>query len=109
MTNRPTDIELPAGWDWDHVEWARAKYSMREDMVPIAQGPNVVAWGTIGSVRTIGGKGYRMVTAGDYAPADKRNESLMLALERLRWKCREIEEHAQWIIGGMKPHEYIPF
>lgn len=49
-----TDIEqdyveqgytLPAGWTWAHVAECRAKYSIDEIRVPVAVGPQVVAWG----------------------------------------------------------------
>jgi hypothetical protein len=51
MTERPTDITLPAGWTWEHVEASRAKWDIAANMVPIAVAPGVVAWGTINSVR----------------------------------------------------------
>lgn len=58
---------------------------------------------------TSGGKGYRMRPAGDYAPVDKQTEKILADLHRLKWQCRDIVDHAEWILGGMKPHEYIPF
>lgn len=51
MTDRPTDITLPAGWDWDRVEASREKWGIGENMVPIANAPGVTAWGTVNSVR----------------------------------------------------------
>lgn len=53
MNNRPSDIPLPEGWDWDRVEAARVANNMNDNWVPVAQGPNVVAWGTIQGVRAI--------------------------------------------------------
>lgn len=50
MSNRPNDILLPQGWDWDRVEQHRARYGVAEDMVPetaYGSGP-VTAWCTIG-------------------------------------------------------------
>lgn len=50
--NRPSDIPLPAGWDWDRVEAARAKWGIGDDKVPVAVVPGAcVCWGTINSVR----------------------------------------------------------
>jgi len=47
-----SDIPLPAGWTWERVEIARAKWGIGTDMVPIATVPGCcVAWGTINSVR----------------------------------------------------------
>lgn len=50
-TERPEDIELPAGWTWDLVEERRAKWGIGPNMVPIANAPGCTAWGTINSVR----------------------------------------------------------
>lgn len=49
--NRPADITLPAGWTWDRVEDARARWNIASNMVPVATGYGCVAWGTINSVR----------------------------------------------------------
>jgi hypothetical protein len=51
--NRPADITLPEGWTWDRVEASRAKWGIADNMVPIANGPGVCAWGTINSVRLL--------------------------------------------------------
>ncbi len=46
------DIKLPVGWDWARVEAERQKWNIADNMVPLTSGPgNVVAWGTINSVR----------------------------------------------------------
>jgi hypothetical protein len=51
VSNRPAEIKLPDGWDWDRVEARRAKWGIADDMVPIATVPGAaVAWGTIDSV-----------------------------------------------------------
>lgn len=50
-TNRPADIPLPAGWTWEDVEAARARWDIGPNMVPVALAGGVVAWGTINSVR----------------------------------------------------------
>jgi hypothetical protein len=53
--NRPADIKLPAGWDWDRVEAARAKWGIEDNFIPVAVVPGAaVAWGTINSVRSKG-------------------------------------------------------
>lgn len=52
MPERPADIELPAGWDWDRVESQRRRWDISDDMVPVVVVPGAaVAWGTINSVR----------------------------------------------------------
>lgn len=49
---RPSDIALPIGWTWEHVEAQRAKWDIAANMVPIATVSGAcVAWGTINSVR----------------------------------------------------------
>lgn len=49
---RPADITLPDGWTWERVEAQRAKWSIDDNMIPIATVPGAcVAWGTIDSVR----------------------------------------------------------
>lgn len=37
--------ELPAGWTWEHVATARAKYGVGAIYVPIAAAPGCVGWG----------------------------------------------------------------
>jgi hypothetical protein len=52
LQNRPAEIQLPLGWDWERVESQRAKWSIGDNMVPIATIPGAcVAWCTIDSVR----------------------------------------------------------
>jgi hypothetical protein len=52
LQNRPAEIKLPHGWDWDRVEAQRAKWSIAEHMIPVATIPGAcVAWCTIDSVR----------------------------------------------------------
>lgn len=54
MTNetRPSDIPLPIGWTWEHVEAQRAKWGIAANMVPLVSVAGVcTAWGTINSVR----------------------------------------------------------
>jgi hypothetical protein len=54
---RPADIKLPDGWDWDRVEAQRAKWSIADNMVPIATIPGAcVAWGTVESARMEGAR-----------------------------------------------------
>lgn len=65
MTERPTDIKLPDGWDWDRVERARLLWGINDNMVPVAvggAGPCVAAWGTINSVRAEQKAGLRVNT-----------------------------------------------
>ena len=52
MTNRPADIVLPPGWNWERVEVERAMWKLVDNMVPIASAPGVIAWGTINSIRS---------------------------------------------------------
>lgn len=56
-SKRPSDILLPAGWDWDRVEAARAHWGISDNMVPVAAAHGTVAWGTINSVRLLREKG----------------------------------------------------
>ncbi len=51
MSERPADITLPEGWTWERVETQRAKWSISDTMVPVANAPGVTAWATINSVR----------------------------------------------------------
>jgi hypothetical protein len=53
LQNRPAEVHLPAGWDWDRVEAQRAKWGVADDMIPAATVPGAcVAWVTIDSVRS---------------------------------------------------------
>lgn len=58
---------------------------------------------------TSGGKGERLVTARDYAPIDKRAETIitgaLYAIER--WK--QVAEYAAYIGRGDLDEQYIPF
>lgn len=52
MSERPADILLPEGWDWDRVEAARAKRGVPDHMVPVTVVPGIaVAWITINAAR----------------------------------------------------------
>jgi len=52
-SNRPADIKLPEGFDWDRVEAERAKWGIADNMVPLVSAGGAVAWGTINSVRVL--------------------------------------------------------
>lgn len=58
---------------------------------------------------TSGGKVYsRIRSARDYAPVDKSLEPVLLALDRLVWHCRELDEHARQALTGVAD-DCIPF
>jgi hypothetical protein len=49
---RPSDIILPDGWTWDRVEAERTRWSMGDNMVPVAVEIGVaVAWVTLTAAR----------------------------------------------------------
>lgn len=52
MNNRPADISLPEGWDWDRVEAARKVHAIPDHMVPVVAVQGVaVAWITLNAAR----------------------------------------------------------